>query len=389
MSSTTKLMSSVFSNRPIEVFRYSKKGGELSSVTFDYSGLAKLSIPRNYTPPKLTPQFFRQWDVRKGSRKFKHYVFAKDISRIDLLLKSVVSYESTISKGTEIDSLTDQLTKLEIKSKRRQILCHNGLFTDIALGSKECYEVIYYKNQIIFANTERRENQNDLFSYIGLKFEHYLARSEEKVDDGHFKLLLKGQYGDFPFLSVVEVDGATEKWIEPTNNTEQMNALNNYVEVKLTLVHDFPTIEKLNKIVSPSEVLTYVEKNVKFFDKKLEKWLYQCWFGRQDTLIIGTRDQSFKILFVKQLHINDLIQYIKKNKLRMYERFTSSIEKIEKVLTMVDDYVLKNSQAKEKENVFLLKLGSRPLIEKTSPEKANSLFDISITKEFQDWREKT
>lgn len=301
------MLKTLLANRPKEIFRYSFIGGKLK---FDDSFLKPYpyQLKEGYRPGELRTRGINV-DIKKGEKHFEHTSLDKNTSNINLLLHTLVAYESIVEPKVE--------KKLPV-----EILCHNGLFNDLNLETFDNYNIIYYKNKLIFANTSLREEDDPLLAFVGLNFESILCnKPTPKNSNDQFKILVEGKYGKWPFKSVVEIDSYKQK-------DDRID----YAEIKLMFI---PKITKFDiKRLRPSNkrgFLYFLKNHNKSFPHRVEKWLYQSFFGLQNYLVIGLRDKKFKYLCNEEINvIHDLIPFIKKEYPRMYKDFLNSINNLDK-----------------------------------------------------------
>lgn len=364
--------------RPKQVFCYSQKEGK---IAFNESGLG---------PPIVIPKWLelckdrRRWDLTDGLERFTPYSVPRDVSTVKNLLLTMIEYESKQEKYTKEgdDDLSSLLKGLSIKNdKENTILSHNGLFTDIVLNSKDIYNVIYYKGQYIFADTGRREDNQKYFAYIGLKFENLLKNDKSIPYNDHFKILLNGKIGDYPYYSVAEIDGVTKDFKEDSSNDEKIK---NYIEVKLCKTSMSP---KFTNNTSEMDKLKWMHSNVDYFESKVQKYLFQSFFARQDTLIIGTRSQNSFVTCAFSIKMDALIEFVKLHYPKLYKKFTQRDEKLASTFKMIIEYIEANkNNDNEKMNVFRFETKTGQ-ISGTDKRYALAAFDNSIITEFVNWRQ--
>lgn len=288
--------------KPKVIFAYSQKGKELifnQSLLHPYKLNPLLEIG-DRTPPDYP-------SLRVGCQKFTPKVFSDRESRISNMLKTILEYERNNPVKEELE-----------------IYCHNGLFSDIILRTKDKYDVILYKNKFIFAGTETRRGQNKLINYIGLKFEAMLTGQESPKDTSHCKLLLEGNVGKFPYKSVVEVD-----------SYKMSGSEKKYAEMKLVFCPK-TTEEELSVTRTNFELLSYLRKKVFNFDQKMKKWLFQCHFGLQEKLIIGIRNEDFELMGMREFDFqHDIVPYVREDMRGTYEQYLESIDTLEERLAYI------------------------------------------------------
>lgn len=364
--------------RPRQVFYYSQKD---EKILFDESELGPaISIPSWLG----LCEDQRKWDLSKGLNKFTPYSIPKDVSTVKNLLLTMVEYEKQLKKdetkdATKEDDLSSLLQDLSIKSDST-ILSHNGLFTDIVLKSKDVYNVIYYKGQCIFANTSRREDNNKFFAYIGLKFENLLKKDPSIPYNDHFKILLNGKINDSPYFTVAEIDGVTKDFKNDSSFDEKVK---NYVEVKLCKTYNPP---KFNASTSEMDKLKWMKANVGYFESKVEKYLFQSFFARQDTIVIGTRGDNSFVSTAFSVRMETLIEFVKNNYPTVYGKFTNRDQTLSSTLKKVIAYIEKNKGNEEKLNVFTFETKTGK-IRKQDKESALASFNNSIIPEFIEWND--
>lgn len=368
--------------RPRQVFCYTQKKGE---VLFDESGLGgAVVIPKWLEQGKS----HKRWDLQAGLAEFTPYTIPKEVSTVKNLLITMVEYEKRNSKATEEkepkdnsgeDDLASLLKDLSIKDKGT-ILTHNGLFTDIVLRSKDVYNVIFYRGYYIFANTSRREGQQKYFAYIGLKFENLLKNDASIPNNDHFKILLNGTIGGAPFYSVAEIDGVKKGYKADLPYEEKTN---HYMEVKLCLTQQAP---KFQASATEMDKLFWLRSNVNHFETKCKKWLFQSYFARQDTILVGTRNRMSFVTGAFIVNVDTLVAFVKKVYPGAYQKFVRKDETLALTCKKIMDFVDAHKCENEKENVFSYDVKTGHIIKQDS-ETAERVFDNSIVPEFRAWKE--
>lgn len=370
--------------RPKQVFCYSQKNGV---VSFDDSELgAAIVIPEWLQ----TGQHDNRWILTAGLGKFTPYVFPKSISRVRNMLLTVVEYEKSLKQAvakSDADELADKIDKLNISAsstatltsaeKRIPILTHNGLFTDIILSAKETYDVVYYKGQIIFSSTSRRQGQNKYFAYIGLKFEHLLKGDESIPYNDHFKVLFKGYFGDISYLSVAEIDGATSDYNTSLPAEEKVK---HYIEIKMCKCSATPHFEPST---SAKDKLQWLKRNAKGFHHKVKKYLFQSYFARQDTLVIGLRNDDSIVICAFSVTMPELIKFVQESFPSLYKTFQERDSIIASALESVSDFVQKNKKDEIQQNVFRFNTQTGQTCVIHHPR----VFERVLSPEFLEWRE--
>lgn len=310
-NTTRGVVDKLISCRPYKLFQYSDTHGKL---TFDLKQLRPCKLLQDLSTKKVS--------VTEGVQNFTTTVFTKKESKCKNLLLTIIAYES-------VNDIKHDDTKLEV-------YCQNGFFSDVAMNTRDKYSVVLYKNKMIIANTSTREGQDRKLSYIGLKFESLLQSEPSPVDTSHTRILLKGNFGKWDYKSVVEIDGY--KPIEENGKILNLNEipddklLENLYEVKLNSCYFSDDLD-LN---DPYKCLRYLYDHLPYFNHKCRKWLYQSYFGRQDRLIIGMRDHSFKVTANFEINVlTDLIPFIEKFCPKIYQEFINSPKKIEEMLDRV------------------------------------------------------
>lgn len=308
----------VLNSRPIEISRYSL---EKNVLKFNYGMLKPYRVPKKWQvgPNNHGPDS----SLKAGVNRYKRTIFREDESRVKNLLYTIIDYESKNRR---------QRTGVEI-------YCHNGLHSDLIIESDDVYYVIYYKGKLIFANTDTRANQNRLFSYVGVKFEALLCGEPSPVDGSHFKLLLEGKYGRWAFKSVVEVDSYRKHGKKTIEQMELAERLQNYCEIKLCYT-DKLTPEKVKELKNKQELLEFLKRNVKSFKHKIQKWLYQVVFGRQDYLVIGVRTADFRVLCCEEFHVEtEFLPFVEKTYNSLYQQFLKSVDTLDEKYGLIFDAV--------------------------------------------------
>ncbi|KGK35838.1 hypothetical protein JL09_g5012 [Pichia kudriavzevii] len=308
----------IFSSRLEIIHRYSLKG---EKITFDESELKPYRLISDLELGKRVDPKYPS--VKKGWRKYRRKIFKMNESRIRYLLLTLLDYERKVPMDNTLE-----------------VYCHNGLFSDL-LNAKEGYYVVQYKNKLIFASTSTRANQNQLLSYIGVKFEALMKCQPSPRDCSHCKLLLNGEYGRWPFKSVVEVDAFKKT---PRGKV--------YCEMKLCYSSNAKEYA-ISKLTSNREFLEFLRINVKSFRKKIEKWLFQAYFGRQDILVVGLRDDDFKLICNTELKvIEEIIPFVRQTYPSLYEKFINAPQTVSSSLDTIHRQI-KQLQRTETD-VFLL-----------------------------------
>lgn len=358
---------SVWNNRPTEIYRYSLIG---DLIQFNYKGLNPYTLKKNLkigVDYSLTNRI----SLKTGLSRYKRKVFSTEESRIRNFLLTLVAYESS----NKIEPTKDQ---------NLEIYCHNGLHSDLVLRTDDKYAVILYKNKLIFSNTETRANQNELFSYIGIKFETILCNQPSPVDGSHTKLLLKGKYGRWNFKSVVEIDSYRKS--EGAKSIEQMSELErykNYCEVKLCFTPK-ATPSILKSLKTNREFLVFLKYNVNYFFSKIKKWLFQSYFGRQDVLVVGIRNKDFVLICNQDLNIiDDVIPFVKDEYPKLYETFTNSIDSLDSIYQNIYDQV--KSMQEDENDVFLLNCNTLNIQPVNKNEPNGQTFENIMIPEYLDW----
>ena len=347
---------SVYDSRPREIFRYSEKHGK---ITFDYSCLKPYGIPS--LPCHIS--------MKSGWQQYKRKVFHSGEVRVKLLLIAVLGYEAVYGKRLLKREKSLDEEKEEKHSDHVEILCHNGLHSDLLLKSKDMYYVMLYKGKLLFSNTDTRSKQNPLMSYIGIKFESVLTRQKNPTDSSHCKVLLEGKYGKWPFKSVVEVDAykraARGMRIEQTDEQKRVDL---YVEMKLCLIPDL-NIDEVVTLKSKQEQLEYLRRSIKTFKFKVQKWLFQTYLGRQDHLVIGLRDDTYQLRYVFVFDVvTDLLPFMKESYTAIYNKFESSVDTLDVCYTTIYEQIKKLQ--KEETDVFILKTNNLSVV--PAPENVDS-----------------
>ena len=368
--------------RPKEIFRYSCSDEKLS---FDYRELPSYCLNENLRPGPLKYGKKRPiLGLKGGIGKYNRKVFTEKESKIRMFLLTLLVYESINNVSYPIE---DTIDKKEI-----EILAHNGLFTDIISKSCEVYNIILFKGRMIFANTATRVNQNRLYSYIGVKFESIVCKTNDPIDSSHCKLLLKGKYGEWRFKSVVEIDGfkryprKKEKKIEDFQLKERAQM---YTEMKLCCISDDSKLIEVDNIKNKREFIEFLAKNVKTFRLKVKKWLLQSYFGRQDILVIGIRNDNMKLVCYEEISLkNDLLPYIKKHYKNLYESFVNRESILNDAFNKIYDQIIELRN--DEKDVFILDTRALEIkkVEEGNGDGDNELFNNMLIEEYRSKIEK-
>ncbi|TID31153.1 hypothetical protein CANINC_000261 [Pichia inconspicua] len=212
-----------------------------------------------------------------------------------------------------------------------EIYCHNGLFTDLMTKSHEKYRCIKHNSKLFISGTSTRKNQDRVLTYIGPRFETFVTNQAiPKHDKDHYKALLEGNWGEWNYKSVVEIDaykfGEDGKKIEDMTEEERLKS---YAEIKLCSAYNLK-MDQVKQIKNKEEFLTVLSKQVKAFKRKIEKWLFQSYFGRQDTLVIGVRNSLYKLMCYEEIDMfEDLLPFVKEKYPDVYAKFLMSPEILE------------------------------------------------------------
>lgn len=357
---------SIFNSRPKEIFRYALINHK---IEFNYNGLnpyylkENLVIGENYKCDNSI-------SLKEGLNGYKRKIFKEKESRIYNFLLTLIAYES-LHNIKPSDNL--------------EVYCHNGLHCDLILKTKDTYNVILYKNKLIFSNTQTRAKDNPLFAYIGIKLETILCNQPSPINDSHNKLLLKGKYGEWNFKSVVEIDSykkssKSEKSLDELDDDERYKK---YCEIKLCLVDQIESgiFEKMN---SKIELLLFLKSNVKRFDTKLKKWLFQSYFGRQDILVVGIRNNDFKLVCNEEFDvITDILPFVKQYYSILYQLFLGSIDKLDQHYSTI--YKKIKSLQKSEEDLFLVDCKTLNVKRATKENSGGRTFNNILINEYLQW----
>ncbi|GMM45100.1 hypothetical protein DAPK24_016750 [Pichia kluyveri] len=341
--------------RPKEIFRYSCSDEKLS---FDYRELPSYCLNENLRPGPLKYGKKRPiLGLKGGIGKYNRKVFTEKESKIRMFLLTLLVYESINNVSYPIE---DTIDKKEI-----EILAHNG--------------------RMIFANTATRVNQNRLYSYIGVKFESIVCKTNDPIDSSHCKLLLKGKYGEWRFKSVVEIDGfrrnKEEQKIEDFSIKERAQR---YTEMKLCCISDDSKIIEVDNIRSKKEFIEFLAKNVKSFRLKVKKWLFQSYFSREDILVIGIRDGNVKLICYEEISIEyDLIPYIKEHYDELYNLFINRESTLNDAFNKIYDGMI--ALREHEKDVFTLNTKTLEVkkVEKGNGYGGNELFNDILIEEYR------
>ena len=361
--------------RPREIFRYSCTGEKLS---FDYRELHTYYLTENLRPgPPKNGNSRPILGLKGGIGNYNRKVFTVKESKIRLFLLTLLVYESINNVSYPIN---DTIEKKDI-----EILTHNGIFTDIISKSCEIYNIILYKGKMIFANTATRANQNKLYSYIGVKFESIVCRTNDPIDSSHCKLLLDGKFGEWRFKSVAEIDGfrrnKEEQKIEDFSIKERAQR---YTEMKLCCISDDSKIIEVDNIRSKKEFIEFLAKNVKSFKLKVKKWLFQSYFSREDILVIGIRDGNVKLICYEEISIEyDLIPYIKEHYDELYNLFINRESTLNDAFNKIYDGMI--ALREHEKDVFTLNTKTLEVkkVEKGNGYGGNELFNDILIEEYR------
>lgn len=355
---------SVFDSRPKEIFRYALLNNK---IEFNYNGLnpyylkENLKIGENYKCDNSI-------SLKDGLKNYKRKIFKKKESRIYNFLLTLVAYES--------------LNNIK-PSENLEIYCHNGLHCDLILKTKDSYNVILYKNKLIFSNIQTRAKDNPLFSYIGIKLETILCNQSSPINDSHNKLLLKGKYGEWNFKSVVEIDSYKKTSLKSLDEMNDDERYKKYCEIKLCLV-DINNPEIFEKISSKIELLLFLKKKVKKFNEKLKKWLFQSFFGRQDILVIGIRNNDFKLICNEEFDvITDILPFVKEYYPILYNSFLGSIDKLDQCYSTI--YTKIKSLQKSENDLFLVDCKNLSVSLLTKDNNDGRTFNNILINEYLQW----
>lgn len=351
--------------RPSHIFQYSKVGDE---IRFNTDALHPMVVPSDLKPGiQYNPQTKAKWMTLEGLKDFNvgSQKIPQNRSTVENLLRTMIRYH-----------------QLNPGFKARQLLCHNGFFTDLALKTNDKYEIHIYRGQTIVVGCNRRDNnEKPQLAYCGLKFEQLLQqKSDAKVTNDHCKLLLDGEYKPFTFNSVVEIDG-----INPLIDEQADASMTPYIESKLCFINEeisSNTVKRWNDI----ECLKYIFKKCKRFDEKVLKYLFQSYFGKQDTLIIGVRNHKFQVQFIVEFSLVDLLKFIQSKHPRIYDRFQSGMQNVSKGLNVIKKQHSTNGETIPGSDFTVLKFDTRTFrLEKVKSQKeAARLFNRAIIKEYQE-----
>lgn len=332
---------SVFNNRAQEIFRYSYDASK-DLVKFDYSQLHPYALIKALLPGSHY-NIAKKKSLANGCKNYKRKCFTEKESKIRLFLLTLSAYKF-------IEKPKDQNLPIEI-------LCHNGLHNDLILNGGDVYNIILYKGKLIFANTATRKNQNQMLSYIGIRFESILCKQPKPIASSHFKILVEGKYGRWPFKSVVEVDSCK------THDVKQ------YCEMKLNYI-DGITEEKILELKNGDKIglLNFLKANVKAFRFKLRKWVFQSYFGLQDTLVIGIRDEKYFLVCNFEFNLQkDIIPYMKDTYPSLYEEFINSIDTLDSKYETIYKQVMDLQEAES--DVFEIKCSNPLVVKKVATKK--------------------
>lgn len=360
---------SITKSRPVEICRYSLFD---SSLHFNYKGFKPYHLKGTMRPGK-NYAVKERISLKEGLENYRRKVFEKNESRVRNMLLTIVAYES--------------LNGLEPRQDGQvEIYCHNGLHNDLVLHTSDVYNVILYKNKLIFANTDDRRNNNPLFAYIGVKFETVLCNEPSPVDGSHNKLLLKGRYGRWDFKSVVEIDSYRSPEGQTLDEMTEDERYRNYCEVKLCFAPGRYLRAGLSKTRTKRDFLRLLKRNVGHFDSKTEKWLFQSYFGRQDKLVVGVRNGLFELVCNEELDVvEDLLPFVETEYPRLYEKFTRSIDTLDAAYETILRQV--RAQQKSETDVFELRCCNHSvrLLEETGDAGQRRLFHKILVPEYLNW----
>jgi hypothetical protein len=318
-----------FNCRPYEIFRYSYDGEKLR---FDYSQLKKYHL-RDQLLPGIKNENYKP-SLKTGCNKYKRTVYSNKESKIEFFAITLAAYEF----------LTKPLDKFKDNNNEIEILCHNGVHNDLILNTNDIYNIILYKNKLIISNTATRANQNQLLSYIGIKFESILTNEPSPTNGSNFKILLEGKFGKWPFKSVAEIDSFKGNYFDKKDNKEKRI----YTEIKLCFINGI-TVENISELNNDNkeEILLFLKENVNYFNLKFKKWLIQSFFGIQDYLVIGIRNEKYQLICNFELDLKkDFIPFVKKYYPNFYETFLNSIDTLDRKYDIIYQQVkeLQNSE---------------------------------------------
>lgn len=304
---------SIRRSRPAEIYRYSLFG---NSLRFDYTGFKPYRLNEALRPgPNYSVG--EPISLKTGVKNYHRKIFGKEESRVRNLLLTIVAYES--ASGIRPDAA--------VPGGEVEIYCHNGLHSDLVLGTSDVYHVILHKNKLIFANTDDRSGNDPLFAYIGIKFETILCNEPSPVDGSHNKLLLQGRYGRWGFKSVVEIDSYRASAAKTLAQMGPAERYRNYCEIKLCFSPSRRLGELLLKTKSKRRFLLVLKGAVRNFAPRAEKWLFQSYFGRQDKLVIGVRNSKFELICNEEIDVvHDFLPFVKDVYPDIHDRFLHSID---------------------------------------------------------------
>ena len=368
--------------RPKEIFRYLFNDGKLS---FDYRELPTYSLTRNLRPgPVENGRKRPQLGLKKGIENYRRPTYTVKESKIRLLLLTLLAYQSLNKISNPI---RDIVNKEDI-----EIFAHNGIFTDIMVKSYEVYNIILFRGKMIIANTATRINQNNLYSYIGHKFESIVCRTEDPKGSPHNKLLLEGKYGEWKFKTVVEIDGFKKYHSEKDMTIDDFplkERLNRFTEMKLCSVYDDAQLERINRIRYKKEFVEFIARYSKSFRHKVKKWLFQSYFGRQDILVIGLRTENMKLICYEEISLQyHLLPYIKEHYKNLYESFVNRESILNDSFNKIYDQIMELRN--DEKDVF--EVNTRTLevkkVEEGNGDGDNELFNNMLIEEYRSKIEK-
>lgn len=316
----SKMNSAIFNARPRDIHRYSIYK---DIISFDFFALHPYHMKETFRPGRNHGEEYPS--MKDHYKQFKNHVLDDKKPLSSNLQWTLLDYE----KKNNLNFIHNpDIT---------EIYCHNGLFIDLMTGKSEKYRCIKYNNKLFISNTSLRKNQDKLLSFIGARFETFLTNQRvPKHNKDHYKALLEGNWGKWNYKSVVEIDtyklGEDGKKIEDMNEEERLKS---YAEIKLCFAYDVKP-QEVKQIESKDEFFTFLTKRVKSFKRKLEQWMFQSYFGRQDTLIIGVRNGLFELMCYEEIDMfDDLLPFVKKTYPKVYAKFLNSHDILERKLSQL------------------------------------------------------
>ena len=368
--------------RPKEIFRYSFNDGKLS---FDYKQLPTYTLTENLKPGPLKNGKKRPiLGLKGGFVNYNPKIFTVKESKIRMLLLTLLAYESVNKVNNPVEETIDK--------KEIEILAHNDIFTNITLKSNQVFNIILYKGKMIFAKAGAKDMPKRIYSYIGHKFETIVCKTDDPKDSSGFKLLLDGEFGEWKFKTVARINGFKKYSRERKKTIDDFSLeerLNRYTEIRLCYIPDDSKLNELDLIKSKKEFLEFVDANAKSFESKLSKWLFRSYFGRQDILIIGLRNENMKLVCYEEISIEyELLPFIKEHYHDLYNLFINRESTLNDAFNKIYDSMI--ALREHEKDVFVVNTKTLEVkkVEEGNGEGGNELFNDILIEEYRSKIEK-